>query len=136
MPLAWHMLLERTATELTPRCQHPLQHGRGVIFPFPYEALLMRLEVRDTPTDLLALGPTQSIGFSPTRSTISLGNGRSSLMPFAKTIVSLTSASRSAFQSAMAHLPHQSIGPTMPLSYGPVDNREAGASVWVGGTMT
>jgi hypothetical protein len=45
-------------TELSPRCQHPLQHGRGVIFPLPDEALLMRLEVRDTPTDLLALGAT------------------------------------------------------------------------------
>src|SRR5450759_1997277 len=43
-------------TELLARCPHPLEFGRGVVLPLPYETLLMRLEVGDAMPDLLALG--------------------------------------------------------------------------------
>src|SRR5450759_1773805 len=43
-------------TELLARCPHPLEFGRGVVLPLPYEAQLMRLEVGDAMPDLLALG--------------------------------------------------------------------------------
>jgi hypothetical protein len=42
--------------ELLARCKHPLEFGRGVVLPRPYESLLMRPEVGDALPDFLAFG--------------------------------------------------------------------------------